>query len=600
MSTGARPPDDADLAPDHPIPVALALGSNLGDRVDRLRAGVAALLRVVEVEAVSSVYETEPVGPAQPDFLNAAVIGTTRLAPRELLRTALAAESCAGRRRTQGDGPRTLDVDLVLYGARTVCAADLVVPHPRWRERGFVLAPLREIAPDWRDPETGLAVRVLAANAERMAGRPRVVAGPDAIHPVGGAGHERKSSVLGALLAGLLAFSLACTQQLGEVPGAALVVSEDPELRRVAAELLPELATRSGLELKAPVRVARRSRLELMRYLEAQLDEEFPPDEAAAIAQSYGLLGLIPEETDLRELMLSVYTEQVSGFYDPDSTALFVMDDQPAEDLRTVLIHELVHAVQDQAANLDSLTSRERGNDRQTAALAAIEGHATLVMFEYVTSQLRGGPVDLSEIPDFAARIRPALEAMRAQYPALAEAPLVIQEAALFPYLEGTAFVQRLWQDMGGRPSPLGDLLPHSTEQVTGGGPLTPGGRDEPVELRLAAELPVRYTNTLGSMETAVLLQELVDADAVGAARGWDGDRYALVDTPTGPALAWWTVWDDAFARDRFMATLRPALGRLPRPAEVVAGEVDGRPAALLEIGRPGEVTALLAGPEGP
>ena len=174
-------PYDADLTPGEPVPVALALGSNLGDRVQQLRTGVAALRRVVRVEAVSSVYETTPVGPAQRNFLNAAVVGTTRLAPRGLLRSALAAECAAGRSRAHVDGPRTLDVDLVLYGARTVCAADLVVPHPRWRERGFVLAPLREIAPDWRDPETGLAIRVLAVNAERMAGRPRAVAGPDAI-----------------------------------------------------------------------------------------------------------------------------------------------------------------------------------------------------------------------------------------------------------------------------------------------------------------------------------------------------------------------------------------------------------------------------------
>ena len=187
MTTPACPLDtDADLDPDYPVPVALALGSNLGDRVDWLRAGVAALRHVVQIEAVSSVYESEPVGPAQDDFLNAAVIGTTRLAPRGLLRTALAAESATGRRRTRADGPRTLDVDLVLYGARTVRAPDLVVPHPRWRERGFVLAPLREIAPHWRDPETGRAIHMLAENAECMAGRPRIVAGPDAIDPAGG------------------------------------------------------------------------------------------------------------------------------------------------------------------------------------------------------------------------------------------------------------------------------------------------------------------------------------------------------------------------------------------------------------------------------
>lgn len=161
--------------------MALALGSNLGDRAANLRAGVAALRAVIEVERVSSVYATEPVGPAQPEYLNAALVGTTRLAPRPLLRAALAVEAEAGRVRTVRDAPRTLDIDLVLYGDRRLVAPDLIVPHPRWRERGFVLAPLGEIAPDWVDPETGLAVSALAAGAALKPGRPRAVAPADAI-----------------------------------------------------------------------------------------------------------------------------------------------------------------------------------------------------------------------------------------------------------------------------------------------------------------------------------------------------------------------------------------------------------------------------------
>jgi len=174
--------------PDRPVPVALALGSNLGDRLAHLRGAIAELRRGVEIEAVSSVYETDPVGPEQPRFLNAAVIGTTYLTPGALLRTALAAEKAAGRRRLVPQGPRTLDVDLVLYGAREIRTPALVVPHPRWKERGFVLVPLLEIAPHWQDPETGLTVRTLGVGAAEMAGRPRVVHGSEAIecgvHPL--------------------------------------------------------------------------------------------------------------------------------------------------------------------------------------------------------------------------------------------------------------------------------------------------------------------------------------------------------------------------------------------------------------------------------
>jgi len=173
----------------------------------------------------------------------------------------------------------------------------------------------------------------------------------------------------------------ACTPQLQESD---LVVSSDPELRARVAELLPDLAARARMELVRPVRVERRSREELVSYLDYKLDEELPPQEAGWRTKSYELLGLVPEDLDLREILLSVYTEQVAGFYDPDSTALFVMDDMAVELLEGVLVHELVHAVQDQTANLDSLTAEERGSDRVAAAQSAIEGHATLVMLEYM------------------------------------------------------------------------------------------------------------------------------------------------------------------------------------------------------------------------
>src|SRR5690606_24051798 len=146
--------------------------------------------------------------------------------------------------------------------------------------------------------------------------------------------------VMSLALAALSALALACAPAQQSEP---LVESDDRELRALASELLPDLARRSGLELRAPVRLARRSRAELVRYLEAKLEQELPPEEASAIAESYRLLGLVPDGLDLRGLLLSVYTEQVAGFYDPDSTALFVMDDQPEESVRTVLIHELVH-----------------------------------------------------------------------------------------------------------------------------------------------------------------------------------------------------------------------------------------------------------------
>ena len=113
----------------------------------------------------------------------------------------------------------------------------------------------------------------------------------------------------------------------------------------MAGSLLADLAERSGMELAEPVRLEKRSRDELVSYLHHKLDEEMPEPEARATVAVYALLGLVPPDLDLRSVLLDLYTEQVAGFYDPDSTALFILDDQPQVMLQGLLIHELVHAV---------------------------------------------------------------------------------------------------------------------------------------------------------------------------------------------------------------------------------------------------------------
>lgn len=125
----------------------LGLGSNLGDRVAYLREAVADLPDVV---AVSPVYETDPVGgpPDQAKYLNIVVELDTQRSPRDLLGIAHRLESAAGRVRTERWGPRTLDIDVLLVGDLEVNDPDLEVPHPRLRERSFVLIPLHDLAPE--------------------------------------------------------------------------------------------------------------------------------------------------------------------------------------------------------------------------------------------------------------------------------------------------------------------------------------------------------------------------------------------------------------------------------------------------------------------
>ena len=143
--------------------VAIALGSNLGDREDYLRAALDALTPSIDRLRISTFHDTAPVGVGpQPTFLNAAAVGETSLRARSLLETLLAVERDLGRERPFPGAPRTLDLDLILYGDSIVDEApSLIVPHPRFRERRFVLEPLAEIAPDWRDPVTGKTVEEL-------------------------------------------------------------------------------------------------------------------------------------------------------------------------------------------------------------------------------------------------------------------------------------------------------------------------------------------------------------------------------------------------------------------------------------------------------
>ena len=127
----------------------LALGSNLGDRLGTLQRAVDALARRgVDVVRSSRVYETAPVGPAQPEYLNAVVEVRTDLEPRDLLEAGLAVEAEFGRVRGERWGPRTLDVDVLTYDERTVDEPGLTIPHPRMHERGFVLVPLGELDAD--------------------------------------------------------------------------------------------------------------------------------------------------------------------------------------------------------------------------------------------------------------------------------------------------------------------------------------------------------------------------------------------------------------------------------------------------------------------
>jgi 2-amino-4-hydroxy-6-hydroxymethyldihydropteridine diphosphokinase len=147
------------------VTVAVALGSNLGDRRSHLDYAASRLRSLLTDVRVSAYYETDPVdvpGP-QPLFLNAAAVGSTGTSARALLQALLSIEGERGRERPHPGAARTLDLDLILYGSLVLNEPGLVVPHPRFRERRFVLEPLAEIAPQLVDPVTGSTLGELLA-----------------------------------------------------------------------------------------------------------------------------------------------------------------------------------------------------------------------------------------------------------------------------------------------------------------------------------------------------------------------------------------------------------------------------------------------------
>ncbi len=139
---------------------AIALGSNLGDSRQTLEQAINQLENVSEIaiESVSSWYETLPIGPIQPNYINGCVALTTSLTPEDLLNILLKIETQFGRVREERWGARTLDLDLILYDNLILETPNLQIPHPRMKERAFVLVPLAEIVPHWVDPITNSAI----------------------------------------------------------------------------------------------------------------------------------------------------------------------------------------------------------------------------------------------------------------------------------------------------------------------------------------------------------------------------------------------------------------------------------------------------------
>ncbi|MEK7106888.1 MAG: 2-amino-4-hydroxy-6-hydroxymethyldihydropteridine diphosphokinase [Patescibacteria group bacterium] len=151
--------------------IYLGLGSNLGDRAMNLRNALSKLALTIKIDAVSPVYETEPLYlKNQPKFLNITCKGQTELSPRETLNFIKNVEKESGRIETERFGPRIIDIDLLFYGTEQIKEPGLIVPHPGIIERAFVLFPLSDIAPDFVHPVFGSTIKELKSKLDASSG----------------------------------------------------------------------------------------------------------------------------------------------------------------------------------------------------------------------------------------------------------------------------------------------------------------------------------------------------------------------------------------------------------------------------------------------
>lgn len=357
------------------------------------------------------------------------------------------------------------------------------------------------------------------------------------------------------------------------------------ELNRLVDSLRPPVEHAVGLRFRHDPRAEVRTREQVRNYVLHKLDQEMPSAKAAGMEATYRLLGLLPDTLDLRRLMLDLYTEQIAGFYDPDSATLFAVAGADPAQLRVVLAHELVHALQDQYTPLSEFMRAPVDNDHLSAGQAIFEGQATLAGLQVMVPGQ-----NITAMPEFWETFRDQIRQQQTSMPVFKTAPTLVREGLIFPYLAGADFM-RWWMGSEHRDTvPFGRLLPVSTEQVLH--PSRYGRGDEPVLLRFKepGDSTTTYEDVLGEFEIRILSAELNNEPEVSTVVpiGWGGDRFRTWRLPGGAAMVWYSTWDDSASAQQFLQRTADALARKRR----LGYRLDVRP---MKVGQHPAVRVVLA-----
>jgi hypothetical protein len=373
------------------------------------------------------------------------------------------------------------------------------------------------------------------------------------------------------------------------------------------AKYVPQIENALGTKFKTPPKMEVRTRDQVREFLLQRMDDPDIKKQVANQEVMYKLLGLAPDTLHFSDLLVKLLTEQIIGYYDPKTKVLYVVQGSPEDYTGITIMHELIHALQDQYTNLDSLQHITGDDDRAAAAQAVIEGQAT---YEQLYIMSGGGSNIAAQFPGGWDTMRQTIRDNLKTQPVFSSAPRALQESMLFPYINGADFTRR-YIAHNGKKMPFGDL-PATTEQLMHNAAFF-DKKDEPSEITMPAIPGTFETNNMGEFGTRVLIYShtRVEDLSIRASNGWDGDRYALVKTPGGNAIVWVSVWDqrqdgieivdalDQMLRARFNRQARVTGERRhyeseKRTIDVDVREVGGRPVVLYVDVPAGQSTDLI------
>ncbi|MGA3176530.1 MAG: hypothetical protein ABSE19_04195 [Candidatus Acidiferrum sp.] len=307
----------------------------------------------------------------------------------------------------------------------------------------------------------------------------------------------------------------------------------------MADEVLQEMSAITGWELKSPLKKSIRSREEIRAYVLREMHEDKDAKERYASERSAEAFGLIPKGFELDGFMVELLTEQIAGLYDPKAHEFYIADWIDPEDQRTVMSHELTHALEDQHFQIEAWVKAARPNDdAEMARESVLEGSAMAAMLEYM---LKEKGLKLRDLPDIDPSI---FVGDLAETPMLKKAPPFIKDSLMFPYFSGLTFSMAVLKTDGWKGfASVFARPPASTQQILRPDLYRTGKSLVPIKLKLPDGLPgsgwtLLEENCMGEFGWKEVLKQFLDANRAGKlAAAWDGDVYATYESKDATRL---------------------------------------------------------------